>query len=134
MDRGTGATSPGVLTIMLDITETKERGIIILHPSGKLDTLTANSFEAHMTIHIENGTGDLLVDMEQVDYVSSFGLRSILIVAKKLAPLERKFVLFAPNPSVYEALRYSGFLNILTVTESKQAALAVVAPEADGAV
>ena len=113
---------------MLKITDTEEMGAIIVHPHGKLDTLTAKTFEQHMQRHVDQGAGPLLVDLRDIDYVSSFGLRSILILAKKLAPFGRKFVLFAPNPSVYDVLRVSGFLKIVTVTESRESALAAVAP------
>ncbi len=109
---------------MLDITETTEDGIAIICPSGKLDTLTAKTFEAHLQTHIDNSAGPLLIDMAAVDYVSSFGLRSILIVAKKLAPFGRKFILFSPNPSVLDVLKVSGFVKIVAVAEDKAAALA----------
>jgi anti-sigma B factor antagonist len=114
---------------MLKIEDSEERGAIVVRPSGKLDTLTAKSFEAHLQRLVDESCGPLLVDMKAVDYVSSFGLRSILILAKKLAPFGRKFVLFAPNPSVHEVLRVSGFLKIVTVAEDEQAALAVIASD-----
>lgn len=113
---------------MLKITDTTEMGAIIVHPQGKLDTLTARMFEQYVQKHVDESDGPVLVDMHEIDYVSSFGLRSILILAKKLAPFGRKFVLFAPNPSVHEVLRVSGFLKILAVTESRETAIAVIAP------
>lgn len=112
---------------MLKITDSEEMGAVVVRPSGKLDTLTAKSFEAHLQKLVEESSGPLLVDMSEVDYVSSFGLRSILIMAKKLAPFGRKFVLFSPNHSVHEVLRVSGFLKIVTVTENEDAAFAVIA-------
>ena len=118
---------------MLKIADTEEMGTVIVQPRGKLDTLTAKAFEQHVQQHVDAGSGPLLVDMSEVDYVSSFGLRSILILAKKLAPFGRRFVLFSPNPSVYEVLRVSGVLKIVTVTETREAALAAAAQAAGGA-
>lgn len=115
---------------MLDITDSEEMGAIVVRPSGKLDTLTAKSFEAHLQKIVDERRGPLLLDMQEVDYVSSFGLRSILILAKKLAPFGRKFVLFSLNPSVYDVLRVSGFLKIVTVAGDRQAAFAVIATDA----
>jgi anti-anti-sigma factor len=112
---------------MLTITDTDEAGAMIVHPVGKLDTLTAKSFETHLQGLIDSHKGPLLVDMSGIDYVSSFGLRSILIAAKKLAPFGRKFILFAPNASVREILRVSGFLKIVAVADDRQAALAEIA-------
>ncbi|MBD8876693.1 STAS domain-containing protein [Roseibium polysiphoniae] len=107
---------------MLTIEDTLEGDVKIICPTGKLDTLTAKTFEAHLQSCVEDGNGPLLVDMSGVDYVTSFGLRSILIVAKKLAPFGRKFILFATNPSVMDVLRVSGFLKIVTVAENQDAA------------
>lgn len=109
---------------MLTIDEREEGGAVIVHPSGKLDTLTARTFETYIDGRIENHAGPLIVDMSDVDYISSFGLRSILIAAKKLTPYGRRLVLFSPNPSVHEVLRVSGFLKIVDVADSQEAALA----------
>ena len=65
---------------MLDITDSQEMGAIIVHPRGKLDTLTAKTFEQHMQRHVDESAGPLLIDLQGIDYVSSFGLRSILSV------------------------------------------------------
>lgn len=114
---------------MLKITDSEQMGAVVVRPSGKLDTLTAKSFEAHLQKLVDGSRGPLLIDMKEVDYVSSFGLRSILILAKKLAPFGRKFILFSPNPSVHDVLRVSGFLKIVTVAEDEDAAFAVIAAD-----
>lgn len=114
---------------MLDIQERTDGDTVIVQPNGKIDTLTAKSFETQLMAHVAKGSGPLLVDMEKVDYVSSFGLRSLLIVAKQMAPLGRKFVLYGANPSVVEVLRVSGFLRIIDVVTDAEAAFAKVARE-----
>ncbi len=102
------------------------QGVGIVCPVGKLDTLTAKSFEESLKQEIEAGGGALLIDMSAVDYVTSFGLRSILIIRKLLAPFGRKLILFSLNPSVMEVLRVSGFLKIVAVAETEADALALV--------
>jgi anti-anti-sigma factor len=115
---------------MLEIEVRTDGGVVTVQPNGKIDTLTAKGFETHLMNHVAGGNGPLLVDMQSVDYVSSFGLRSLLIVAKQMAPLGRKFVLYDVNPSVVEVLRVSGFLRIIDVVAGRQDALAKA--EADG--
>ncbi|AYG61903.1 STAS domain-containing protein [Rhizobium jaguaris] len=115
---------------MLELADSFENGATIVHASGKLDTLTAKSFETHLRAHVETGSGPLLVDMQAIDYVSSFGLRSLLIIAKQMAPYGRKFILFSPNTSVLEVLRVSGFLRIISVADSKATALADISEAA----
>ena len=118
---------------MLEMEDRTEAGATIVDAAGKLDTLTAKSFESHLKTHVETGSGPLLVDMSRIDYVSSFGLRSILIIAKQMAPYGRKFILCAPNPSVLDVLRVSGFLKVIAVSESIGQALAEIAEAANGA-
>jgi anti-sigma B factor antagonist/stage II sporulation protein AA (anti-sigma F factor antagonist) len=109
---------------MLEIEERTDGDVVTVQPNGKIDTMTAKGFETRLMNHVESGNGPLLVDMQNVDYVSSFGLRSLLIVAKQMAPLGRKFVLYDVNPSVIEVLRVSGFLRIIDVVSGRQDALA----------
>jgi anti-anti-sigma factor len=115
---------------MLEIDEQTDGGVVMISPRGKIDTLTAKGFETTLLGHVGKSQGPLLVDMTGVDYVSSFGLRSLLIVAKQMAPLGRKIVLFGPNDAVMEVLRVSGFLRIIQVVPDRDAALAMALPEA----
>ncbi|MTI42581.1 anti-sigma B factor antagonist/stage II sporulation protein AA (anti-sigma F factor antagonist) [Roseibium hamelinense] len=107
----------------LTISDVEEEGVTIVCPVGRLETLSAKAFEDHLNGVANAADGDLLVDMSSVDYVTSFGLRSILIVAKQLSPSGRKLIMFSPNDSVMEVLRISGFLKIVEVTKTKSAAI-----------
>jgi len=100
-----------------------EEGFAVVRPAGKLDTLSAKTFEAYLKELVNQKAGTLLIDMVKVDYVTSFGLRSLLIVAKMLAPSGDKLVLYQVNPSVYDVLKISGFLKILRVVETQTEAV-----------
>eukprot|EP00903_Cladosiphon_okamuranus_P000810 g808.t1 len=76
----------------------------IVRPVGKLDTISAKSFEAYLKSLVDQNAGTLLVDMENVDYVTSFGLRSLLIIAKLLAPSGDKLILFQLNVAHVETV------------------------------
>ena len=67
--------------------------------------------------------------MNRVDCITSLGLRTILIIAKKLSPFGRQFVLFAPNSSVKDVLRVTGFLRIVQVFDSADEALGLLRPD-----
>jgi anti-anti-sigma factor len=101
-------------------------GIRIICPKGKLETLSAKDFEAHLKSAAQESDSSLLIDMSGVDYVTSFGLRSLLIITKQIAPAGRKLILFGVNPSVHEVLKISGFLKILSVVETRDDALAEI--------
>lgn len=99
-------------------------GLRVVRPAGKLETLSAKDFEAHLRTAATEDGNSILIDMTSVDYVTSFGLRSLLIITKQLAPAGRKLVLYGVNSSVREVLKISGFLKIIAVVETLEEALA----------
>jgi len=106
----------------ITISHEMDGGFAVVRPAGKLDTLSAKTFEAYLKELVDQNAGTLLIDMAQVDYVTSFGLRSLLILAKQLAPSGDRLILFQVNPSVVDVLKISGFLKILTVVDTLDAA------------
>jgi len=108
---------------LLTITDRTEDGVLIISPVGKLETLSAKDFENHLKQTLSDGPSNLLIDMAGVDYVTSFGLRSILIIAKQLSPSGHKLILFGVNAAVLEVLRISGFLKIIEVVDGQAEAL-----------
>jgi len=106
----------------ITINHETDGGFAVVRPAGKLDTLSAKTFETYLKNLVDQKAGTLLVDMSEVDYVTSFGLRSLLIIAKQLAPSGDKLILFQVNPSVIDVLKISGFLKILTVADTLDAA------------
>lgn len=80
---------------------------------GRIDTVTAPEFEKEISAVI---TGDetLTLNMKELEYISSAGLRIILSIQKKLA-LNGKFVVTNVKDTVYEVFEVTGFTGILTI-------------------
>ena len=90
-------------------------GHIVVHVSGRLDVVAAKGFEARLTAHIESPQPLIVVDFSDCSYVSSAGLRSVLIAAKKANSADRTLVLVGMNAMVREVFRVSGFDKLLTI-------------------
>lgn len=110
------------LTISDDYNETT----LIVRPVGRLDTTTAKTLENHLTDHISDGQTQIVIDLEKVDYVSSYGLRVILIIAKKLMPHGQSFALCNLSDNVFSVFEVSGFGKILKIKNSLDEALAAI--------
>lgn len=95
--------------------------LIIL--SGQLNSGNAGTAESDIVALIEQGQHRLLFDFTQLDYISSAGLRVVLVAAKRLKPVSGKLVLYGMQPQVHEVFQISGFLNILDVVETQEEAL-----------
>jgi len=99
----------------MDITETKHEQYSIFKLNGRLDSNTAMGFEQKLFECIENGTQRLILDFQDLDYISSAGLRVILKATKNLKSAEGKLVLCAMQDYVKEVFEISGFDSFLPI-------------------
>ncbi|NDI17045.1 MAG: anti-sigma factor antagonist [Verrucomicrobia bacterium] len=88
---------------MLTVKESQIGAAIILECSGRLDVVTGPTLDAK----IPDG-GVVVLDMAELNYVSSAGLRSILQALKKLQPKGGSLRLSSLQPDVQRLLELSG--------------------------
>ena len=107
----------------MDMTERRTADIVTLSLSGKLDTTTAKTFEERMLAHIEAGDRRFIIDLAQLDYISSAGLRVFLLAAKRLDSGKGKIVLCSLKNPVREVFDIAGFSSIFSVYGSHDEAI-----------
>jgi anti-anti-sigma factor len=101
----------------------KENNALIVKISGRMDAVTAPEFEKALGTWIDESEKHFVVDLSSLEYISSAGLRSILVVAKKLKALNGKILLAAMEESVNEVFEISGFNSIIPIHDTVQAAI-----------
>jgi stage II sporulation protein AA (anti-sigma F factor antagonist) len=97
--------------------------ILIVSLEGKLQSSNAAEVEAEILKRLGQHNL-LLLDLGLLDYISSAGLRVVLVAAKRLKQSAGKMVLCGIRPSIREVFDISGFLTILDVVENREQALA----------
>lgn len=107
----------------MEITERRTADIVTLSLSGKLDTTTAKTFEAKILAQIESGDRRFIIDLAQLDYISSSGLRVFVLVAKRLDSGNGKIVLCSLKDPVREVFDIVGFLSVFSVYGSHDEAI-----------
>lgn len=112
---------------MLEIEQAEESLAEVLVLKGRVDTGTAAVLEKACLTSIEAGTRRLLLDLGEIDFVSSAGLRVFLVVAKKLGGLGGRLALCCLTRPVADVLALSGFDRILVTAPSRGEALARIA-------
>jgi len=85
----------------------------ILKISGRLDTTTAPELEAAIDECI-NGVQELTLDCEELEYVSSAGLR-VILKAQKIMNNQGSMKLTCVNDTIMEVFDITGFADILTI-------------------
>ncbi len=81
--------------------------------TGRLDTLSSPDFEKEMEPAIQ-GITDLVIDLKNLDYISSAGLRVLLGLAQTMED-QGKMVVTNPNDAVMDVFSVTGFDDILTI-------------------
>ena len=107
----------------MEITERRTADIVTLSLSGRLDTTTAKTFEAKILAQIESGDRRFIIDLAQLDYISSAGLRVFVFAAKRLASGNGKIVLCALKDPIKEVFNIAGFLSDFPVYSSHNEAI-----------
>ncbi len=82
--------------------------------SGRIDTITSPSFEAAMKETLDFPR-DIILDFEQVNYISSSGLRVLLMVHKKIVQQQKKMTIIHAGESIMEVFDITGFTDILNI-------------------
>lgn len=98
--------------------------VAIVRPQGRLDSATSPAFETAVLEHLQGGSQRLVLDLSGVSYISSAGLRVILLAGKKLRATEGRLVLCGLREEVRGVFEMSGFLDLFAVAPSVQEALA----------
>lgn len=108
-----------------NLTEESAGDVLVLSVSGRLDSTTAPDFEQGLLGHLDRSQSRMVLDCTDLEYISSAGLRVILMGAKKAKLAGGQLVLCGLRESIREVLAISGFLTILSVRESRAEALAL---------
>jgi len=104
--------------------ETREsQGIHIIAFEGNLDTNTSPEAESVINELIDAGKQKILVNFEQLNFISSAGLRVLLATVKKLNASNGELRICSLNATVQEVFDISGFVTILNVKNTEEEAL-----------
>jgi len=81
------------------------------------------AFEEQVLRLLDSGEQRLVIDMSELEYISSAGLRVFLITAKRLAKTSGKLALSALTEQVREVFDIAGFSSIFQIYPSRKDAL-----------
>ena len=111
----------------LTIDEEAAGAVTVLAPHGRIDTQTAKTLETAVLGVVAAGGRRLVVDLSGVDYISSAGLRVILLGGKRLKEAGGTIVLCGLGPTIRDVFEISGFLRLFEVTVARPEAVAQAA-------
>ncbi|HKM92580.1 MAG TPA: STAS domain-containing protein [Prolixibacteraceae bacterium] len=108
----------------MDIQNEKKGEFMVVHINGRVDTTNYTEFEKQISTVIDGGETNIILNCDNLNYISSSGLRVFLITQKRLMAAKGKLHLCKMQPSIKEIFDISGFSTIFKIFESEEAALA----------
>ena len=107
----------------MEVFQENNKGVRIFNVKGSLDSNTSGEFENQIVEALEQGSRKLIFNLENMDYISSAGIRVMLKTAKDLKRMEGSLVLCSLQDYVQEVFDIAGFDGYLNIEPNIDAAM-----------
>jgi anti-anti-sigma factor len=108
----------------MQVKEEREGDALILCLQGRLDSANAKALEGALLAPVQAGEKLVVLDLSALDYISSAGLRVVLIAAKQQKAKQGRFALCGLRDEIREVFEISGFAKILDIRPTRKEILA----------
>jgi anti-anti-sigma factor len=116
----------------MKIRKDKEGELLVLRPVGRLDSENSPSFEKAVEEAVGKGEKNIIVDMSEVNYMSSRGLRAFLTGAKCAQAAGGKLAACSSQEAVQKVFDMTGVATILGIFGSLEEAIRSFGTEPGG--
>lgn len=110
----------------MEIKEDQVDNQIVVSLTGRIDSTAAVEFEEKLIQIIDSGRNTLVIDFKNIQFISSAGLRVLLLAAKKVKPYGGKIILCEMSKDVREVFDISGFSTIFDIRDNVAEAVKAV--------
>jgi anti-anti-sigma factor len=108
----------------VEIRITSQGNALVVGVRGRLDSVTAAEFDRTISEGVSTEQRRVVLDFSELDYMSSAGMRSLLVLQKRLTKQGGGLVVASLKGLVNEVFVVSGFDSVLPVFENLESALA----------
>jgi anti-sigma B factor antagonist len=119
LEHANASTAPGLVLHVWDAWDDRVATALV----GEMDMGNASEFRRAIESRLESGSIRLVVDMSQLTFIDSSGIRELTVVAKRVREAGGEMVLVAPTREVSRVLEFLKLDAILRITPSLEAAL-----------
>lgn len=111
----------------MQISGQKIDSALLVGLKGRLDGTTSPSVEDHLLRQIDAGERSIVLDLAELDYISSVGLRVFIVVAKKLKAAKGEVVVCGLRPPIVQVFEIAGFIGLFPVFATRDEAVNALA-------
>ena len=120
----------------MDLSPMSFADVVVLAPKGRVDHGSADAFRTAVEPWLANckaGGHGLVFDMAGLEYISSAGLRVLMLASKQARPAGGRIAIAALTPLVAEIFKISRFDMVFPTHPALAAALAAISADAAAA-
>jgi len=107
----------------VEIRQSRLGDYFVFHAAGRIDNQTSDTFQTELVAAVTSGNGDLIVDLAQVEYISSAGFRSLMTAARRKTK-EQRIAVVGLNDLLRELFAIARFHHVMPVFGSAEDAIA----------
>lgn len=104
----------------------QDNGIRIIKLSGTLDIIGTGVIETKFAGYCSGENPRVVVDLSEVDFLASIGIRLLMLTAKSIASRSGKIVIISPIPDVQSVLEITGIPAIIPIYDGFESAEVVL--------
>jgi stage II sporulation protein AA (anti-sigma F factor antagonist) len=108
----------------VNLNEQSVGAVTVLEVDGRLDSANAPKMQERVAALLGKAPSSVLLDLSKVEYISSAGFRSLLLLARQATQTQARFVLCGLTPKVRQLFDLGGFLDILPIAQTREEGLA----------
>ncbi|MCZ6790206.1 MAG: STAS domain-containing protein [Candidatus Dadabacteria bacterium] len=107
----------------MEINVRDHENVKIVDLTGELETNSAPNLEKILIEFTKEEGMQVLINMENLDFASSAGLRVLLLISKQLKIMNGAMKMCGVNSIILEVFDISGFIDIFSIYENEEGAL-----------
>ena len=112
----------GIAPVQMEINVETVDNIKVIELAGELDSSTARAAEDTI-IPLADNFDRILLDMSRVTYMSSAGLRMLLLIYRRISSKPGNVILVGLNDDVKDVMAITGFLDFFTIYDTRSAGI-----------
>jgi anti-anti-sigma factor len=110
----------------LELSESSDGAVTVIAVKGRLDSAAAPTLDERLSRTLAAPSRRLLIELSQLEYISSAGFRILLLATKRASANEGQIVLTGVSGKVRELFDLGGFLDIFPICSSRDEGLATL--------
>jgi anti-sigma B factor antagonist len=100
----------------MNVTTRTDKNISIITVTGSIDSKSAGGLQAEILNNISEA-GNVLMDLSNVDFVSSAGLRVLLMLYRQIRSKDGKIILAGVNEEIKDVMSMTGFIKFFEFSD-----------------